>query len=398
MKSTYKNILFITSSFDKKGSASIRNISLVNGLVENGINVDVLTEFWPENMVDNSLQKLINPKVKIYKDHIKVIDAYFGNNIKASGKTQKINFKGKALSVIKEILRQLYFFPDIDKEWIKSYSKILPYNNYDLIISSSDTKTAHFIGYALSKKYHVTWFTYWGDPWKDDMGTKGIKKIIAGHYEHKFLREADHSFYTSKPTLVQMRSRFPEISTMDFLKRAYLTKIVSDRGKQKSLNDDITISYCGSIYYGRNINSFFESLINYNATATENKIYVEMYGVYPAELTQKYSSSYISFHGQVNYEKVREVTANSDALLMIMNDSSSNQIPGKLFDYFGTDKCILVLAGDKRNTVENFIDSTGRCHIIHDINFDDIARWAHETYWPLEEYSSKAVASELLRY
>lgn len=390
-------ILYITSSFDKKGSASIRNIGLVNGLVQNGCEVHVLTQYWPESMVDASLKKYIDETVVIFRDHIKVIDAYFGN-FKSNKQAEKQLKNSKIVHVVKKAMRDFVFFPDIDREWIKCYRKNLNYKEYDLIISSSDTKTAHFIGRDISKKYKKTWYTFWGDPWEDDMGTTGIKKKIAKIYEKKFLAESDCVFYTSKPTLEAMQKKYSHLTNLHFLRRAYLEKILSVYNK----SNKVTLCYPGSIYYGRKIEELFEKISLYN-TQKNSKYQIELniYGIYPDKMKDEYQSDCIHFFSHVDYAKVNEVIRNSDAVVMVMNDSASHQIPGKLFDYFGTDKSIVVLACEKENEVEQFIQSTHRCLIFRNgqINIDEIIRdiQKHE-HKPLEDYSVKTVAKSLLDF
>lgn len=391
-------ILFVTSSFVKKGSASIRNIALVNGLTANKCDVDVLTESWPASMVDNSLSLYIDPDVKIYMDHIKVIDMYFSRKNKIDSQSNAIGASvvKKIIQISKKATEQLYFFPDLDKEWIRCYKKNLPFASYDLIISSSDTKTSHFVAGKIAKKYKLPWFTYWGDPWEDDMGTRGIKKVLARYFEKKIIAACDRAFYVSEPTMKVIQSRYPQYKNIAFLRRAYLCEITET---YKSESNKIVISYCGSIYYGRNPDKFLYSLIDYNMSQSPEKIHLEFYGIYPQEMIERFKNPYIHFYGQVDYEKVNDVTRHSNALLMFANPQECHQIPGKLFDYFGTNKCIIVVAGEKENAVENFIRSTKRCHIVrsNNIDFEIIKKWiCEDEYHSLKEYSAKSVANDLL--
>ena len=57
-------ILYITTHFLSNSSASIRNISLVNGLIENGCEVEILTVQVKE---DEYLKEKLSSKVKIKK-------------------------------------------------------------------------------------------------------------------------------------------------------------------------------------------------------------------------------------------------------------------------------------------------------------------------------------------
>ena len=53
-----KNILYVTTSYLlKNNSASIRNNSLVKGLLELGYNVDVYTVKWPDELLSSYFVK-----------------------------------------------------------------------------------------------------------------------------------------------------------------------------------------------------------------------------------------------------------------------------------------------------------------------------------------------------
>ena len=78
-----KKILYITSSFTKKGSASIRNFSLIEGFLENNCQVEILTQEWPLDMEDISLNfrsKKLN--LIVYKDYIDILFKIFSKKKK----------------------------------------------------------------------------------------------------------------------------------------------------------------------------------------------------------------------------------------------------------------------------------------------------------------------------
>jgi len=60
-------ILYITTSLLRNESASIRNISLINGIVENGNEVDILTLDFLEKFEDKFLKTFLTKETKIYK-------------------------------------------------------------------------------------------------------------------------------------------------------------------------------------------------------------------------------------------------------------------------------------------------------------------------------------------
>ena len=61
------NILYITTSLLKNESASIRNISLINGLIENDCKVKVVTLDYAKNLEDTFLKDSLDGNIKVEK-------------------------------------------------------------------------------------------------------------------------------------------------------------------------------------------------------------------------------------------------------------------------------------------------------------------------------------------
>ena len=115
-------ILYISSLILKKGSsASIRNTGLIKGLNDNKVIVDILTIKYPEQLEDDYLKNILI-KNKIYFNNLKILDGYL--KLKNKGTLQKNGFLKNILAFLKKIIKNIYFFPDMDKEWIKEVSKL----------------------------------------------------------------------------------------------------------------------------------------------------------------------------------------------------------------------------------------------------------------------------------
>lgn len=342
------------------GSASIRNCSLVLGLLENNCKVDVLTQKWPCKMEDSSLRQIVekNSNVMVFYDELKIIKKYFFKKVSDEKKT-KFLFNSRYTKVFRDILKNLYFYPDIDMEWISLYRKDLNFEEYDYIITSSDTKTAHYIGKEIKNKYKKKWIQIWGDPWFDDKGTYGIKKLCAYFSEKRLLELSDLVIYVSNPTAEVMKKRFRNFKKkIEFFPRTFL-KTVNSRIKSK--NGSYRFLYPGNIYYGRKINYLLDNIKSYNSK-NRKKIEFVFLGETTKEIENIFSSyDFIQYKTSVNYSEVCEEMKESDVLVFLGNDSKSSQIPGKIYDYFGTDKTILALFNDINNEVYNFIKGTGRC-------------------------------------
>lgn len=392
-------VLYITSLFLKKASsASIRNVSLVNGLAQNNCQVDVLTLNYPIEYGDDFLKKLLEPNIRVIKSKNKFLYKYLEKNKMKGEGVLKRSYLKRLKNLFKGIIKDFYFFPDVDKEWIQTFqNEKINVNDYDLIISSSDTKTSHYIAEKINKQNKaIPWYQIWGDPWHDDIGLKGLRKIRAKFKEKSLLKKADKIFYVSKPTLKIMKSKMKNLSSkMNFLPRGYLMEVESE---SKKYNKKINFLYTGVMNKNRNINNFL-NIVN-NDLVYRDIIQVEIYGNVSGDLiTEMKKFKFINIHEPVSYKKIVEKYKENDILIFTDNGFSTTQIPGKLYDYFGTDKKILCLMSDIDSEISNFIKSFKRCIVIQDGNKISIEEIINSKLNQkiITKFKGENIAKELLR-
>lgn len=398
-------ILYVTSniySISSK-SASIRNSTIIKGLTELGNKVDVLTLDLNENLIDKFLEKKVKCK-NIYKDKstkISFINKFFLKiAVNCEKKSNGILLQIK--KIIKHLIISFIFFPDLEKGWIKNYNKNLDYEKYDLIISSTGTITSHYVGLEIKKAYpNIKWIQIWGDPWFGATVIKWIVKIRAFFSEKKLLKKADKVFYVSKPTLKDMKESIPELaSKFEYIPRAYFKKVVSECDFNKTKEYILTYTGIISSVYGRNIDTLLNAIKKFN-DISEVKIRLNIYGECDKVSEDQIKKlNFAEFFGNVEYNEILDIYINSNGLLFLSNKKGSNQIPGKLFDYFGTNKSILAVMEDVNDEVAKFIKSTNRALISN--NDENKLKEAlallikDEKRTPLNEYSGLEVAKQLL--
>ncbi|MGL5208084.1 hypothetical protein [Cetobacterium sp.] len=377
-------IIYVTSNFCRKSnSASIRNASLIKGLIDLGNTVDVLTIKYNETDIDYYLKK--NLKIhNIYEDSLSIMNRGF--NISKNYRENKV------LNILKTILKQVYFFPDIDKEWIRNYSKI-NFNQYDLLITSSDTKTSHYIGKEIQKKFKLKWIQIWGDPWVDDINIKWFNKLRAKISERTILKKADKIFYVSELTTTMMKKKYKEFN-IDYIPRGYFQKLNKDK---EVIKTSLSFCYTGTINSGkgRNIYDFLEALEEKNI-----KIEFNFYGSYSIEEKKKLEKfKFVKVYAAVDFEKILDIYSENDVLVFVSNGEKSTQIPGKLYDYFGTNKNILCLINKEEIELKKFIEKhKKRCIVLENKksyilkNFDFLLSEVIQKRECLYEYSPKNIA------
>lgn len=351
-----KKILFITTSFEQKAnSAAIRNNALVKGLMEIGHDITVLTPTWPEHLLSHYF--ISNRNCKIIRIEIPRL-----NKLKVIHSI-KIKKGDKLFSKIKKFIRELIFFPDLCKGWEKSIN-INDYKDFDLIISSSDLKSSHYVGeklkYAFPKK---TWIQIWGDPWYFDKGINYISKMRAKKREKELLNKADKIIYTSEITKKIISNCNPILKNkIYYIPRSYYTEV---RKNLSFKHDYYRIIYTGVLSQERTFEFFLEAIDIYNLHSNKKKIKVEFYGNYLPSVSQKIESFRCAkAYNSVDFEEILKLYSESDGLLFISNHHSSTQIPGKIFDYMGTELPVICLVNNYEDDLFKMLVSLSKCIVI----------------------------------
>lgn len=388
-------ILYISTSLLRNESASIRNIGLLNGLVQNKVEVDVITLNYLEKLEDEFLKNNLNSKIKIKKIQLNRFNKIFSKISKK--KFVKKNLKMKIVEFFKEKVKQYIFFPDVYCEAIKNVDLMqINIKNYDYVVSSSDSKTSHFIAERVLKlnKIKKPWIQIWGDPWESDIGLKKNSFFIKykiKKYEKKLLEKADKIIYVSNLTASEMKNKYPKLSHKIFcLLRSYFKEIKTekkDRGKY-------IFSYTGSTK-NRNLNPLINTIKEYNKK-NQKKIQIKFYGI--EEENNIFNDENICIYPRLSLKEILKSYEESDVLVYIDNLGNTTQVPGKIYDYFGTDKIILGLYENNKNKEE--LEKYNRIELFknkeRDIILEKILTKIGEQKI-LEEFSPKNKANEFIK-
>ncbi|MGL5067492.1 MAG: hypothetical protein ACRC6T_06645 [Sarcina sp.] len=365
-----KKILIVSSApIESKESASLRKISNIKSLISLGYEVSVLSVapvMGSANYNDVYIEKLKRIYIK-------------PRGIHSAGVTKK-------KSVLKNFARHIYYkcrIYDSMKGYSSKVNEVISEleNFYDYIISISDPKSSHLLAINLIDLKCVKYKKYiqiWGDPMSLDI-TKNtiIPNYIIKNEEKKILSRADKIYYVSPLTLVKQKELFSFFEEkMDVIYPGYEKKCFY------KLNDKIlNIGYFGDYNSKiRNIVPLYESMKN-----TEFNLYI--WGNSDLKLL---SEKKIEISRRRSFEEVKEKEKEIDLLVCLANNAG-HQIPGKLYQYLGTNKPILfILDGEYRdeyisifskyNNI-NFCDNT-ESSILKTIRKIDL----QELYDPIEEF------------
>lgn len=380
-------VLYITSHFDVlNSSAAVRNTALVYGLLANGHCVDVLTVFYPEEKRFHALVEM--PRCHIYRTKLNIA------NLANRTSTLQWKINNSNLAKLKKVVKELLFFPDVFAKWPKLVNPN-EWKDYDVFISSSDFKTSHFVGLKLKQFYpNVRWIQIWGDPWGFDSTVTWITKFRAKFYEASLLKKADKVVYVSELTYKAICKQYPALTfKLNYIPRSYLKEVFhhSDKKNKKFYK----IIYTGSLGNGREFDVFLSEVDRYNATH-DIMFQVCFYGGYADSLVSKLKKyACTEIHSDIAYNEVLKVYESGDALLFISNDVNSTQIPGKLFDYMGTDLPIIcVLSGNV--ALRDFLRQYSKCIVFNNDFLFIVSQILGRQFLPEQRFSPLNVAKEVL--
>ena len=271
--------------------------------------------------------------------------------------------------------------------------------NYDFIISSSDPKSSHLFVEKLLKEqgqsFHGKWIQIWGDPFYDDITLPAsIDKKEVYKEEERLISGADKVVYVSKLTLSKQQERYStHASKMEYHPIPYSKEIitVNPRLSEKGF---VTLAYCGD--YGstvRNIIPFYE------AVKEMENVVATIYGGTDLHLEEKPN---IIIKPRQPMGEVERVEAESDILVHLSN-LHGGQIPGKLYQYSGTNKPILfILDGDSVQLRAQF-EKYDR-YVFANNNKESIKEAIKaikdepRNYAPVPEFSKKEIAEKIVRF
>ncbi len=325
-------VLFVVArALEINTSSSIRNRAIIQGLVDLGHTVEVVS-IQPADKHDNfDIGLRIKGVQYTYFEPSKI--ASVGNRLRSNPILNKLRVW--AYHAYNNI--QIY---DNTKTWIEYRGKLRG-NQYDLIISSSDPKSSHlFVKKCFEENIlnNTKWIQIWGDPFALDITLRNKYLIpFIKKEEAKLLRAADKIFYVSRLTLEEQKLMYPESAKkMESMYIPYTKEKIYDEGVKR----EFQVAYCGDYTSNiRNIYPLYEALVEegYKGVICGNTdIVLE-------------NNSKVKVSPRVGVKELDKIEEDSTVLVHLSN-LKGTQIPGKINHYSATNKTILfILDGDQKN-------------------------------------------------
>jgi len=377
-------ILFVSSSpLEYSSSANMRNLALLKGLIESGNEIYTLT---PKSQVDS----------KFYDESlcdIKIKEKYY---IEMGNIQSKLTVKKGKKSILKSfIYKTLSKFKIYDFRSTLANKKVVIKEKFDIIISSSDPKSSHLIAESLiNNNPGITkrWIQYWGDPFASDINKKSLMpKFMIEREENRIISKADKIVYVSPFTCEEQKKKYKgNAHKMSFIPIAYKNEIIYE----KTNNSNIVLGYYGD--YNKRDRDIIPL---YDYVKNNKNINLHICGNSDLELECKEN---IIIETRQNIEKIRENEAKTDILVCVCNKSGT-QIPGKVYHYAATNKPILILLENNKNSeFRKYFDGFDR-YILCNNNEEEIEKTIkqiisqNKEYFPCEKLKPKSIAKEFVK-
>jgi hypothetical protein len=255
---------------------------------------------------------------------------------------------------LERLYRNLMFWPDERIGWF--LSALLPslrlcrHWRPELIYASSPPATALALGWALRQICGVPWVAEIRDRWADD------PYISRPRWRRRFEHRLENVILSSASGLVTVSQTWAEFYgsryrvPMAVVYNGFDPDAYHHRDMAHGETQLLRIVYTGSVYAGRDPTPLWQALAGMGKDA-EN-VRVEFYGAKPSEVLPGAArhgvDHLVSVQEYVPHTEAVRLQCGADILLMLqwVNPSEAGNMPGKLFEYLGARRPILVLGYD----------------------------------------------------
>lgn len=351
-------ILFVTSyPLEYNTSANVRNLGLIEGFIANNHEV--------------STYSLYPTDINLYSGTL--IQGMFMNRYWIGGERRQLvsatsSKRGRWHNYLRTKIANLYnYFSIYDrrKAQVRKVSALDIRETFDVIISSSDPKSAHLFAEALLKQnpqIASRWIQYWGDPFSDDIScNRFMGNLRVRHEESRIIKLASKIVYVSPFTAEDIKKKYPEItSKVEFYPIPY--RLSSTPKRDFMFKNDVIIGYTGDYNSkNRNIYPLYEAM-----KRTPYKSYV----IGNSDIKLSSTENIVVKERLYGDEFIR--VSEEICIVVCICNLHGTQIPGKVYHYVNTGKPILIIVdGEYSEELTTYFTGYERFYICRN-NINDI--------------------------
>lgn len=366
-------VLYVVGScLTKNTSANMSHNAFVEGLLENGCEVDIIMpkDSWGQQdsrlPVWNQAQYYCYPSTS-FQDWLRVRARNLIPAERPKEITEKRDIKKSTTcqsskkAMLRSWMKKIFYFifPNdscypLSRTWLKKALHFYSKTEYDLVLSNSSPAASHKLVQLLLEKKRISckrWIQIWEDPWYADVYDQRNPEIF--QEERQLLNAASEVYYVSPLTLEYQKRLFPDSAgKMKHIPLPYL-----EFAKDFNVESGRSFGYFGDYYsHTRNLMPFYEALRQSGCCGY-------IYGDSDLNLP---STEQIEVRGRVTLDVLEKIQAQTGILVHLCN-LKGGQIPGKIYHYSATDKPILfILDGtdDERRKIKNYFSQFHRYYFV----------------------------------
>lgn len=342
-------VLYVTGScLTKNTSANMSHNAYVEGLLENGCEVDIIMPKDSWGQQDNRLPVWKQAHYYCYpstsfRDRFRIrirnlipVDRRENATVRCGAGEDNAHQSNKKAALRSWMKKMFYFiFPNdpcypLSQTWLKKASHFFSKRKYDLVLSNSSPAASHKLVQLLLEGEKISckrWVQLWEDPWYADVYNQ--RNPVIFQEEHRLLNAASEVYYVSPLTLEYQKQLFPDCANkMKHIPLPYL-----EFSQEPSIVSSRSFGYFGDYYsHTRNLLPFYEAL-------RQSGCYGNIFGDSDLKLA---STERITVKGRVTLDVLEKIQAETGVLVHLCN-LKGGQIPGKIYHYSATSKPILFI-------------------------------------------------------
>ena len=229
----------------------------------------------------------------------------------------------------------------------------------DIIWSTGDPWSGHWLGEKLSKDLSVPWIADFRDPWTlSELSLRHRSNFSARmdrKFENRFVNRADKLIFTSLQTTDRYKDHFDlQESKTETIYNSFDPSLFPD-SNNKNWDADINQEKFNIFFFGKfrrlsPVNPVLKSLKKLEEIdpGKAEDLQIHSFGI-PDEdqiefIRDNHAETYFKFHTPVLPEMTIPVLRKADLLLLSTDPSRKNIIPAKLWDYLAAGAPILSVA------------------------------------------------------
>lgn len=371
-----KNVLMIASLYGSK-----RVVGLAKYLLEFGWSPTIITPpvSWQPTLITDPSRKLPDLPFKTvetaYTDPVELLCRLFGART-VEGARSKIKTMFHAtrdqswVDRIFHLAGGVINYPDAYHGWRKfalaACKQHILEDNIEAVISICPV-TAHIVASRLKQEYKMKWICDLPDLWSQNhvYAYGSFRRMLDRKLELRTLSKADILTTSSEPRTVRQRQLHPD-------KRVETVVLGYDAQEYDAVDIPLAkkfrITYTGSVYDSRRQSTglllvALDSLIRLGKIDRED-CEIHYYGSQLSCIEETVQSLGLQdvahLYGVVSHNDVARIQKVAQMLLIIDLDDPDElgAMPGKIFEYLGARRPILVTGGVKGNVVDKLVQET----------------------------------------